>query len=156
MIMLGLMWKLPILDHQGGFSKWLDWVLQRRRCLLIVPPPKSHSLILKTYIDADHASFQETRRSVTGIILMIIITVIHWYDTVTRRTLWSFPIMDKSCSWQVLPLSYILSSDTRSGCWEWASKDQMWSMGIIRVRWSVPQPQAVPSRRRRMPWPNTS
>jgi len=47
---------------------------------LDMPPPKGKPVTLTTYVDADHASCTETRRSVTGVLLLINNTPIRWYS----------------------------------------------------------------------------
>jgi hypothetical protein len=45
-----------------------------------MPMPKGKAAKITTYVDADHAHDQVTRRSVTGILLFINNTPIRWYS----------------------------------------------------------------------------
>ena len=45
-----------------------------------MPTPKGKTVQITTYVDADHAHDQVTRRSVTGILLFVNNTPTKWYS----------------------------------------------------------------------------
>ena len=45
-----------------------------------MPSPKGKKVTLSTYVDAEHAHEQITRRSVTGILIFLNITPVKWYS----------------------------------------------------------------------------
>jgi hypothetical protein len=104
----------PVEDH----SNWMEF--HPDACEEIpkdLPPEKGPRVRMTVYVDADHAHDLVTRRSITGILVMLNNTTIRWILSVRRQL--RHQIMDQNWWLQRLLRNSILKLDTCFGHWEW-------------------------------------
>jgi hypothetical protein len=101
----------PVEDH----SKWMEFYPDASEEIpKDLPPEKAPRLRMIVYVDADHAHDLVTRRSITGILVMLNNTPIRWISkrqkTVDTSTYGSELVASRVATELILEIRYMLQS----------------------------------------------
>jgi hypothetical protein len=101
-----------------GRSNWMDFYPDSSEEIpKDLPPEKGPRVTMTVYVDADHANDLIIRRSITGILIMIITRILDGSPSVRRQ--WRHQLMDQNWWLQGLLRNKFLKLGTCFGHWEW-------------------------------------
>jgi hypothetical protein len=101
----------PVEDH----SNWMEFYPDDSEEIpKDLPPEKGPRVRMTVYVDADHANDLVTRRSITGILVMLSNNPIRWISkrqkTVETSTYGSATVASRVCTELILEIRYMLRS----------------------------------------------